>query len=69
MAVTSELLELMARWVVQVQDLRAHFDGLRDGLYAAEAAAPFEGIVDAADRGRGQLPVNPLQRGMSKEWY
>ena len=65
MAVTSELLELMAGWAVQVQDMRTHFEGLRGGLYAAEAATPSE----AADTGCEQLPVEPLQRGMSREWF
>ena len=65
MAVTSELLELMAGWAVQVQDMRTHFEGLRGGLYAAEAASPSE----AFDTGREQLPVDPLTRGMSREWF
>ena len=65
MAVTSELLELMAEWAGQVQDMRTHFEGLRGGLYAAEAASPSE----AFDTGCEQLPVDPLQRGMSREWF
>ena len=65
MVVASELLELMAEWAGQVQDMRTHFEGLRGGLYAAEAATPSE----AADTGCEQLPVEPLQRGMSKEWF
>ena len=76
-----------------MQELRTHFEALRQGIYAAEASRPkpnpnrsaspnreSEGVCaaeavatppggPAADRGREQLLVDPLQRGLSKEWY
>eukprot|EP00964_Phaeocystis_antarctica_P041999 scaffold24053_cov55-Phaeocystis_antarctica.AAC.4 len=63
MAVASELLELMAEWAGQVQHMRTHFEGLRGGLYAAEAASPSE----AFDTGCEQLPLGHLARAFASE--